>query len=71
MKGKAAIAYQTCVVNDFYTGWTVLRVNEDDFDWCNKITTDGLSNVFEFDSMAYYKFLSKKNVKNLHRNAYR
>ena len=30
------------------------------FDWCNKIATDGLLNVFEFDSMAYKKFLSKK-----------
>ena len=29
------------------------------FDWCNKITTDGLLNVFEFDSMAYKKVLSK------------
>ena len=27
------------------------------FDWCNKITTDGLLNVFEFDSMAYKKLL--------------
>ena len=32
------------------------------FDWCNKITTGGLLNVFEFDSMAYKKLLSKKKV---------
>ena len=29
------------------------------FDWCNRITSDGLLNVFEFDSMAYKTFLSK------------
>ena len=29
------------------------------FDSANKITTDGLVNVFEFDSMAYNKLLSK------------
>ena len=30
------------------------------FDWCNKIATDGLSNVFEFDPMGYRIHLSKK-----------
>ena len=33
----------------FMTGRTVLHFDEDDlFDWCNKITTDDLINVFEF-----------------------
>ena len=32
------------------------------FDWCNKIATDGLLNVFEFDSMVHNKHLSKKKV---------
>ena len=32
------------------------------FDWCNKIATDGLLNVFEFESMAYETHLSKKKV---------
>ena len=32
------------------------------FDWYNKIGTDGLLNVFEFDSMSFKKSLSKKNV---------
>ena len=32
------------------------------FDWCNKIATDGLLNVFEFDSMAYKKLFLKKKV---------
>ena len=40
------------------------------FDWCNKIATDGLLNVFEFDSMAYKKLLSNKKVKNLPRNVF-
>ena len=39
------------------------------FDWCNKITTNGLYYVFEFDSMAYDKLKSKKKSKNLHRKA--
>ena len=29
---------------------------------CNKITTDGLLNVFEFDSLAFQKLLVKKKV---------
>ena len=34
------------------------------FDLCNKITTDYLLNVFEFDSMAFKKLLSKiKGIK--------
>ena len=32
------------------------------FDWCNKITTDFLSNVLEVDSIACLKLLSKKQV---------
>ena len=34
------------------------------FDWCNKIATDGLLNVFEFDSIAYKTLLSKQKVRN-------
>ena len=30
------------------------------FDCCNDIITDGLLKVFEIDSMAYKKLLSKK-----------
>ena len=33
------------------------------FNWCNKTTTDGLFNVFEFDSMAYNKLLPQKSLK--------
>ena len=70
MKGKPAIVYQKYVINDFFTCWTVLRLDEDDlwfvmrmiFDSCNKIASDSLLNVFEFDSMAYKKILSKKKV---------
>ena len=40
------------------------------FDLYYKITTDGSLNVFELDSIAYKKFLSKKKVKNLDRNAF-
>ena len=32
------------------------------FEYCNNITTDGLLNVFEFESMAYKKLMSKKKV---------
>ena len=32
------------------------------FDCSNEISTYDLSNVFEFDSMAYKKFLLKKKV---------
>ena len=43
----------------FMTGGTVLLLDEDDLWLVQKITTDGLLNVFEFDSMAYKKLLSK------------
>ena len=34
------------------------------FYWCNKIATDGLFNVFEFDSMSYKNILlTKKGIK--------
>ena len=39
---------------------TVLRFDEDFFDWCNTITIDGLSNVFEIYFLACKKLLSKK-----------
>ena len=29
------------------------------FDWCDKITSDGLLNISEFDSMAYKTLLSQ------------
>ena len=32
------------------------------FDWCNKIITDGLLNVFVYDSTAYKTLLSIKKV---------
>ena len=54
MKEKPAIAYWKYVVNDFdnwlnrFCVWSRII-----FDYCNKITTDGLLNVFEFDSMFY------------------
>ena len=46
----------------FMPGWTALHLDDDDLWWSNKMSTDDLLNVFEFDSMAYKKFLLKKKV---------
>ena len=71
MKGKPAIASLKHLVNDFlwvielFCVWTRII-----FDWCNIITTDCLSNVFEFDSTACLNFFVKEKNQKLPSNSY-
>ena len=66
MKGKPAIAYSKCVIYEFffYSFNRFALSTRTIFDWCNKIATDGLLNVFDFDCMANKKHLSQKKVRN-------